>query len=92
LRTTANATSSAAAPSVVLRDHRGAMAPDRTRITHAHHNAIATGSAPTELPGLPFDGKNVVGSTEALAFEAVPETLLVVGAGCRACLIDAWSG
>ncbi|MDB5172221.1 MAG: lpd [Phycisphaerales bacterium] len=42
---------------------------------------IATGSTPTELPGLPFDGKNIVGSTEALAFDKVPERLLVVGAG-----------
>ena len=42
---------------------------------------IATGSAPIELPGLPFDGENIVGSTEALAFDAVPEKLLVVGAG-----------
>jgi dihydrolipoamide dehydrogenase len=42
---------------------------------------IATGSAPVELPGLAFDGKFVVGSTEALAFDPVPEKLLVIGAG-----------
>jgi dihydrolipoamide dehydrogenase len=42
---------------------------------------IATGSAPIELPGLPFDGKNIVGSTEALNFDPVPGRLLVIGAG-----------
>ena len=42
---------------------------------------IATGSEPTPLPSLPFDGEHVVSSEEALSFAAVPETLLVVGAG-----------
>lgn len=42
---------------------------------------IATGSVPQELPFLPFDGKNVVSSTEALAFPSVPKRLAVVGAG-----------
>ncbi|HEX8913991.1 MAG TPA: dihydrolipoyl dehydrogenase, partial [Humisphaera sp.] len=42
---------------------------------------IATGSVPTELPGLPFDGKFVVTSTEALAFTEVPKKLVVVGGG-----------
>jgi dihydrolipoamide dehydrogenase len=42
---------------------------------------IATGSAPIALPFLPFDGKTVVSSTEALSFDKVPEHLLVVGGG-----------
>jgi dihydrolipoamide dehydrogenase len=42
---------------------------------------LATGSAPTPIPGLPFDGQRIVTSTEALAFEDVPRHLLVVGAG-----------
>lgn len=42
---------------------------------------IATGSEPTPLPGVSFDGKNVVGSEEALSFAEVPKRLLVVGAG-----------
>ena len=42
---------------------------------------IATGSVPTELPGLPFDGKFVVTSTEALSFPEVPKKLVVVGGG-----------
>jgi dihydrolipoamide dehydrogenase len=42
---------------------------------------IATGSAPVELPFLKFDGRTVVSSDEAIAFEAPPPTLVVVGGG-----------
>jgi dihydrolipoamide dehydrogenase len=42
---------------------------------------LATGSEPVSLPSLPFDGRNVVSSTEALAFARVPQHLIVVGAG-----------
>jgi dihydrolipoamide dehydrogenase len=42
---------------------------------------LATGSDPVELPFMPFDGERIVSSTEALSFEAVPERLVVVGAG-----------
>jgi dihydrolipoamide dehydrogenase len=42
---------------------------------------IATGSVPRELPNLPFDGEVVGSSTEALSYNSVPKTLLVVGGG-----------
>ncbi len=42
---------------------------------------LATGSVPIAIPSLPVDGQRVVTSTEALSFEAVPEHLVVVGAG-----------
>ena len=42
---------------------------------------IATGSEPTPLPGVGFDGEHVINSEEALSFDAVPKRLLVVGAG-----------
>lgn len=47
----------------------------------AKHIIIATGSASIELPFLPFDGETVVSSTEAIAFDKVPEKMVVVGAG-----------
>ena len=47
----------------------------------AAHVLLASGSEPAALPALPFDGKAVVSSTEALAFDKVPEHLLVVGGG-----------
>ncbi|MCA8988672.1 MAG: dihydrolipoyl dehydrogenase [Planctomycetaceae bacterium] len=42
---------------------------------------IATGSVPTTLPGIELDGERVVSSTEALCFQKVPESLVVIGAG-----------
>lgn len=42
---------------------------------------VATGSAPIELKSIPFDGKHIVSSTEALTFTQVPKKLLVIGAG-----------
>jgi dihydrolipoamide dehydrogenase len=47
----------------------------------AGHILLATGSEPAPLPFLPFDGKAIVSSTEALSFEKVPEHLVVVGGG-----------
>jgi dihydrolipoamide dehydrogenase len=45
------------------------------------HILLATGSVPVNLPFMPFDGKNIVSSTEALCFDKVPEHLVVVGGG-----------
>jgi len=42
---------------------------------------VATGSLPVELAEAPFDGERIVDSTGALAFEAVPKRLGVVGGG-----------
>lgn len=42
---------------------------------------IATGSAPQALSHVPFDGTHILSSTEALTLSAVPERLIVVGAG-----------
>jgi dihydrolipoamide dehydrogenase len=42
---------------------------------------LATGSEPSSLPFLPFDGTHVVSSTEALSFDRVPDHLIVIGGG-----------
>lgn len=42
---------------------------------------LATGSVPVELPFLKFDGDRIVSSDQAIAFDKVPESLLVIGAG-----------
>jgi dihydrolipoamide dehydrogenase len=42
---------------------------------------IATGSKPAALPGIAFDGRRIVHSTDALALTEVPRRLIVVGAG-----------
>jgi dihydrolipoamide dehydrogenase len=50
------------------------------QIIRAENVVIATGSAPVELPNLPFGGP-VISSTEALALTSVPDRLVVVGGG-----------
>jgi dihydrolipoamide dehydrogenase len=50
------------------------------RTIKAETIVIATGSAPVELPFLPFGG-NVISSTGALALTEVPKRLVVVGGG-----------
>src|SRR5258708_396450 len=42
---------------------------------------LATGSEPTGIPALAYDGASIVSSAEALIFEKVPQHLIVVGAG-----------
>jgi len=42
---------------------------------------IATGSDAAQLPGIEIDEKTIVSSTGALSLEAVPQKLLIVGAG-----------
>jgi dihydrolipoamide dehydrogenase len=52
-----------------------------TQVVEAKAILLATGSEPAGLPALPFDGKAIVSSTEALVFGKVPTHLLVIGAG-----------
>jgi dihydrolipoamide dehydrogenase len=42
---------------------------------------LATGSEPTRLPSVPYDGQFIVDSTGALSFNHVPKRLIVIGAG-----------
>ncbi|MDW7679497.1 MAG: dihydrolipoyl dehydrogenase [bacterium] len=42
---------------------------------------LATGSTPVEIPGMPFDHKIIIDSTDALALKQIPEHLIVIGAG-----------
>ena len=47
----------------------------------AKNIVIATGSAPTSLPGVKIDEKNIISSTGALSLKSVPKSLLVIGGG-----------
>jgi dihydrolipoamide dehydrogenase len=51
------------------------------RTIQAKNIMLATGSVPNELPGLKYDGKKIITSTEALALPQVPRHLIVVGGG-----------
>ncbi|HEX3356839.1 MAG TPA: dihydrolipoyl dehydrogenase [Tepidisphaeraceae bacterium] len=65
-------------------------APDTVQVTgndgatqtyKANRILIATGSAPIEIPGLKFDGKNILSSTEALSLSEIPKKMIVIGGG-----------
>ena len=56
----------------------GEGAPQRVQ---AKRILIATGSKPAGLPGIAFDGVQIIHSTEALTLPAVPKRMLVIGAG-----------
>lgn len=50
------------------------------QVIRAETVVVATGSAPVELPFLPFGGP-VISSTEALSLDKVPDRLAIVGGG-----------
>ncbi|MGD8845354.1 MAG: dihydrolipoyl dehydrogenase [Desulfobacteraceae bacterium] len=51
------------------------------KILTAKNILLATGSSPIDVPAMAFDGQQIVSSTEALAFDRVPEHLGIVGGG-----------
>ena len=53
----------------------------KTQTLEATNILIASGSDSIPLPNVPFDGKKVISSTEALSLDKVPKHLVVVGAG-----------
>ncbi len=42
---------------------------------------VATGSRPIEIPGFKFDEKEIMSSTGALALDAIPKKMVVIGGG-----------
>ena len=53
----------------------------KVQVLSARHVVLASGSVPTELKSLPFDGKDIIDSWGALELSAVPKRLGVIGAG-----------
>jgi dihydrolipoamide dehydrogenase len=47
----------------------------------AKNIVIATGSRPLEIPGFKIDQKRIIDSTGALALDAVPQRMIVIGGG-----------
>jgi dihydrolipoamide dehydrogenase len=53
----------------------------KTEKITAKNYIIATGSRPIEIPGFKFDEQDIMSSTGALALEALPKSLAVIGGG-----------
>jgi dihydrolipoamide dehydrogenase len=58
-----------------------AVAGARPETLTGKHVIVATGSSPRALPGAAFDEKTILSNDGALAIEAVPKTLGIVGSG-----------
>ncbi|MCB9026475.1 MAG: dihydrolipoyl dehydrogenase [Bdellovibrionaceae bacterium] len=52
-----------------------------TEVVSAKNIVLATGSIPNTLPGIKYDGKKIITSTEALNLDKVPKKMIVIGAG-----------
>ena len=55
--------------------------PGGFRVLEARNVVLATGSAPVELPGFPFDGRRIVSSDHALDWPERPHRVGIVGGG-----------
>ncbi|MBP6986500.1 MAG: dihydrolipoyl dehydrogenase [Alphaproteobacteria bacterium] len=65
----------------IVSDHQIRIVGEEEKILSAQNIVIATGSEPTEIPGIPVDEMRVVSSTGALSLEKVPDHLVVIGGG-----------
>ncbi len=57
------------------------LADGKTETHSAPKILVATGVVSRPLPGLPFDGKGVIGSREAMILEPQPKSMVIIGAG-----------
>lgn len=54
---------------------------------------LATGSRPSTIPTLPFDGKTILSSDHVLDLQTIPEHITIVGAGVIGCeFAFIWNG
>ena len=58
---------------------------DDGSVLKAKHVILASGSAPSTIPGFEIDGKLVVTSDEVLALDKLPASLAIVGGGVIGC-------
>ncbi len=66
----------------LVSDRSLAVSSDDGRVEIEFEQAvIATGSRQMALEGFEYDGERIIGSTEALSLQAVPERLVIIGAG-----------
>ena len=62
------------------------------RTIEARHVLLATGSEPRSLPGLELDHVRVITSDDALGFDRIPASVVILGAGAIGCeFASVWS-
>jgi len=55
--------------------------PDGERTVRAKNVIVDTGSRPRPLPGVPFDGQTIISSDYAVNLQAIPSSVVIIGAG-----------
>ncbi len=70
---------------IVTAKNKIAVQGDTTAEIEAAKIIIATGSVPIEIPFMPFDGKKIISSTEALSLAEIPKSMIVIGGGVIGC-------
>ena len=65
----------------LLAKNRVEITGQNTQTVEAEHVILASGSTPVNLKSAPRDGRFIVDSQNALAFETVPQRLGIIGAG-----------
>jgi dihydrolipoamide dehydrogenase len=58
---------------------------DGTKDVTADHVIIAVGARATQLPGIEFDGKQIIAYREAMTLPQQPKRLAIIGAGAIGC-------
>ena len=71
----------AAVDQVTVETHSGSGKKKQTTTLTARAIILATGSETVPLPDLPFDGQQIISSTDALKLDTVPKHLGIVGGG-----------
>jgi dihydrolipoamide dehydrogenase len=71
----------AAADQVTVETHSGSSRKKQSATLSAMAIILATGSETVPLPDLPFDGHQIISSTDALKLDTVPKHLGIVGGG-----------
>ena len=72
------------------------VSPNTVEVNGEHYTGksvvLATGSYPRTLPGLDIDGRQIVTSEEAMRFDFVPKSVIVLGGGVIGCeFASVWS-
>ncbi len=57
----------------------------QTRELEAGKIILATGSESIQIPSIPFDGRTIISSKEALSLPQIPKSMLIVGGGVIGC-------
>lgn len=77
----------------VIQGHATVTAPNQIKVEangetteiEADKIVLATGSEPIELSDIPFDGRVVISSKEALSLPEIPQSMAIIGGGVIGC-------